>query len=418
VSPAFAEAARRLERPGKELPTTGLQVANSGAPAATASSHTGGELCTAFTTLAALSRDDHTRWRMLASQRPASAPLVDAPWVRSWLEAFAPAEPVLLATRDTGRLVGLAMLQRMVESLHGRPVRVLQSLTNEESFRFDFLSPEGRGDILEQMWRVLCDTPRWDVIRLQHVPEGSPTLSAAVTVARERGWRALVRETFLTPWRPLSPKVPWDEGLTRKFKSNLRRRERRLGELGAVRCDVARGGRTLQQALESFYELEARGWKGHSGSAVAQRPRVKRFYDRLVEHAAADGGVWIPTLALSDTPIAAQVLRVSGRTMFGLKTAYDEAYARYGPGQVLTSRVIRYGLDHGMEALDLMAGNATYKADWASRFRPHYELLLFAPSLAGRCTYWVRYGVREQVKKLPGAGRVARWLRTRVAIEP
>src|SRR5438270_8579 len=83
--------------------------------------------------------------------------------------------------------------------------------------------------------------------------------------------------------------------------SASRRRERRLGELGAVRCDVARGGRTLQQALESFYELEARGWKGHSGSAVAQRPRVKRFYDRLVEHAAADGGVWIPTLALSDT---------------------------------------------------------------------------------------------------------------------
>jgi CelD/BcsL family acetyltransferase involved in cellulose biosynthesis len=349
---------------------------------------------------------------MLASQRPTSAPLVDAVWVRSWLEAFAPTEPVVLATRDDGRLVGLAALQRMVESQHGRPVRVLQSLTNEESFRFDFLSHEGRSDILERMWRVLCDPSRWDVIRLHHLPEGSPTLSAALAVARERGWRALVRETFLTPWRPLCPPAPWDEGLTRKFKSNLRRRERRLGELGALRCDIARGGRTLQLALESFYELEARGWKGHSRSAVAQRPPVKRFYDRLVERAAADGGVWIPVLTLSDTPIAAQVLRISGRTMFGLKTAYDEAYARYGPGQVLTSRVIRYGLDHGMEALDLMAGNATYKADWARRFLAHHELLLFAPSLAGRYAYWVRYGVREQVKKLPGAVQLARWLRT------
>lgn len=412
MSPPFAEVGRRLERPGKGLSTTGLRAANSDAPATTALCRSGGELCTAFTSLAALSRDDDTRWRMLASQRPTSAALVDLVWVRSWLEAFAPVEPVLLATRDDGRLVGLAVLQRLVES-HGRPVRVLQSLTNDESFRFDFLSPEGRSDILEQMWHVLCATPRWDVIRLQHLPEGSPTLSAALTVARERGWRALVRETFLTPWRPLYPPASWDEGLTRKFKSNLRRRERRLGELGAVRCDIARGGRPLERALEAFYQLEARGWKGQSGSAVAQRPQVKRFYDRLVERAAADGGIWIPMLTLSDSPIAAQVLRVSGRTMFGLKTAYDEAYARYGPGQVLTSRVIRYGLDHGMEALDLMAGNATYKADWARRFRPHYELLLFAPSLAGRCAYWVRYGMREQVKKLPGAVRLARWLRIR-----
>src|SRR5438270_126128 len=255
--------------------------------------------------------------------------------------------------------------------------------------------------------------PRWDVIRLQHLPEGSPTLSAALTVARERGWRALVRETFLTPWRPLYPPASWDEGLTRKFKSNLRRRERRLGELGAVRCDIARGGRPLERALEAFYQLEARGWKGQSGSAVAQRPQVKRFYDRLVERAAADGGIWIPMLTLSDSPIAAQVLRVSGRTMFGLKTAYDEAYARYGPGQVLTSRVIRYGLDQGMEALALMAGDATYKADWARRFRPHHRPVPLGPALGRRRRLWGRDRDAGPEKKLPGAVRLARWLRMR-----
>jgi len=392
------------------LPTTGLRVANSGAPAAGASSR---ELRVAFTTLAALSRDDNTRWHLLATQRPASAPLTDAVWVRSWLEAFAPAEPVLLAARDGRHLVGLAALQRLAESRHGDRVTVLQSLTNEESFRFDFLSWQGRRDILEHMWRALCDTAGCDLIRIQHVPESSPTLQAALTVARECGWRALLRPTFVTPWRPLSRLAPWDENLTRKFKSNLRRRERRLEELGTLRCDVVRSGRALPGALEAFYRLEAQGWKGQNGTAVAQRPQVKAFYDRLVERAAADGGVWIPLLTLSENPIAAQVLRVSGPTMFGLKTAYDEGYAKYGPGQVLTSRVIRYGLDQGMAGLDLLAGNASYKADWAREVRPHCELLLFAPTLAGRCAYWTRYGVREQVKKLPGALRLARWLRTR-----
>ena len=70
------------------------------------------------------------------------------------------------------------------------------------------------------------------------------------------------------------------------------------------------------------------------------------------------------------------------------------------------------GIEHGMEALDLMAGNAGYKADWARQFLPHHELLLFAPSLAGRYAYWARHGIQEQVKKVPGMIRLARWVRT------
>ena len=374
----------------------------------------GRELRTGFTTLAALSHED-VAWRLLASQQPHNAALVDRPWIQSWMEAFAPPEPVLLGAWEDERLVGLAAFQRLVEGPWGHRVAVLQSLTNEESFRFDFLSWEGRLDILERMWCALCDARRWDVVRIDHLPDHSPTLTAALTVARARGWRTLVRPTFLTPWRPLCRFTPWDEGLAKKFKSNLRRRERRLAELGDVRLDVVRGGDALKQALQVFYQLEASGWKGESGTAITQRPRVRQLYDRLVERADADGGVWIPILTLSGTPVAAQVLRISGRTIFGLKTAYDQMYAKYGPGQLLTSRVIRYGIAHGMETLDLMAGNAGYKAEWARQFRPHYELILFAPSWAGRYVYWSKHGVQEQVKRLPGMIRFARWLRTQQA---
>src|SRR5439155_13355934 len=133
-----------------------------------------------------------------------------------------------------------------------------------------------------------------DVIRIEHVPEGSPTLAAALTVAEELGWRSLIQPTFLTPWRPLSPTVPWDDGLTRRFRRNLRRAERRLGELGEVCFEVVTTGTRLKQALDVFYRLEASGWKGQRGTAVAQRSQVKRFYDGLVDRAE----VWIPILTV------------------------------------------------------------------------------------------------------------------------
>ncbi|PYO99664.1 MAG: hypothetical protein DMD60_01205 [Gemmatimonadetes bacterium] len=190
-------------------------------------------------------------------------------------------------------------------------------------------------------------------------------------------------------------------------KRNLRRAERRLGELGEVRFDVVTTGTQLKQALDVFYRLEASGWKGRGGTAVTQRERVKRFYDGLVDRAA----VWIPILTVCGDPVAAYLLRVSGPNIFALKTGYDQTYSKYAPGLLLTSRVIRFGLEHGMEMLDLMADNSRWKADWAREVRPHYELLLFAPTPAGRYAYWVRYGVREQAKRLPGAVRLARWLR-------
>jgi len=176
---------------------------------------------------------------------------------------------------------------------------------------------------------------------------------------------------------------------------------------GDVRFEVVTTGRRLKQALEVFYRLEASGWKGRSGTAVTQRSQVKRFYDGLVDRAE----VWIPILTVCGDPVAAYVLRVSGHTIFALKTGYDQTYSKYAPGLLLTSRVIRYGLEHGMEMLDLMADKSRWKADWAREVRPHYELLLFAPTPTGRYAYWVRYGMRQQAKRLPGAARLARWLR-------
>src|SRR5439155_17249382 len=170
----------------------------------------------------------------------------DASWMLSWAEAFDPPDPLLLCAWDDRRLVGLAALQRTTESWRGQRLAVLKSLTNVESSRFEFLTWEERIDIAEELWRALCNAHCCDLIRLEHVPEGSPTLTAGLKVARELGWRPLIQPTFLTPWRPLLE--PWDRDLKRKFKSNLRSRERRLAALGDVSFQVVTARGALREA--------------------------------------------------------------------------------------------------------------------------------------------------------------------------
>src|SRR2546425_7380017 len=98
---------------------------------------------TAFLDISGLSATDRANWSELASHQPESGPFIDEAWVASWIEAYDPGEALLLCGREEGRLVGVAVLQRLTEQWAGRNIAVLQSLTNVESFRFDFLSRAG-----------------------------------------------------------------------------------------------------------------------------------------------------------------------------------------------------------------------------------------------------------------------------------
>ena len=366
----------------------------------------------AVMSLSRLSETDRADWRQLLAYRPESAAFVDEDWVTAWSQAFGPREPSLVCGWEGGRLVGLGALLSLSETWAGRRTTVIQSLTNVQSPRFEFLSSCCRVEVEEQLWKALCEAGRWDIVRLDHLPEGSPTLSAGITVADELGWNRVIEETCVSPWRSLSrPSVPWDDGLNRKFKANLRNRERRLQTLGEVTFEVARGRAEQRAALEAFYALEKSGWKGERGTAIAQRASTKAFYDCLVERTGPN--MWIPILSVAGRAAAAQLVRVQGRTLFMLKTAYEPDFSPYAPGQLLTARLIRYGIDNGMEALDFLGDNMVWKTDWAPRLRRHYRLLLFAPCANGRYAYWTHYGVRKHVKKIPGARRLVLWLRAR-----
>lgn len=361
----------------------------------------------------ALSPADRVQWQELLAERPDNAPFLDEAWVTAWIGAYRPSQPLLVCARDgDGRLTGLGAVQTLREWWGGQRTRVLQSLTNVESPRYEFVAARGRPDTHERLWRALCDGRQWDVIRIEFLPEDSESLSAGLRVAKERGWTHVFETTFESPWRSLPSEAgSWDEGLKRKFKSNLRNRERRLQELGEVTFSVVRGGAEQRAALDIFYALEASGWKAEGGTAIAQRPSVKAFYDALYDRPASD--VWIPILSVAGRPAAAQLVRLGGRTLQLLKTAYDPAFAPYAPGQLITTRLIRYGIEHGMAVLDFLSEDMTWKRDWEPQLRRHYCLHLFAPSTRGRYAYWSRYGIRESVKRIPGAQQLVRWLRSR-----
>jgi CelD/BcsL family acetyltransferase involved in cellulose biosynthesis len=122
---------------------------------------------------------------------------------------------------------------------------------------------------------------------------------------------------------------------TRRLKE-LRRSGRRLADTGAVLFTAATETPAVATQLGDFFTLEASGWKGEAGTAAAHHGDVRHFIETAVAGLAAEGKVRINRIMVDGRPIAAAITLRGGDEAWFWKIAYDESYARFSPGVMLT----------------------------------------------------------------------------------
>jgi CelD/BcsL family acetyltransferase involved in cellulose biosynthesis len=127
-----------------------------------------------------------------------------------------------------------------------------------------------------------------------------------------------------------------ERALSRHRRKEVRRQWRRLGDIGAVALGAADDTAAVADALEHFLTLEAAGWKGRAGTAAAADSDLQLFVRKAVTGLAAEGKVTIDRLFVDGRAIAAAIVLRSGRSAWFWKIAYDEAYARFSPGVMLS----------------------------------------------------------------------------------
>jgi hypothetical protein len=132
------------------------------------------------------------------------------------------------------------------------------------------------------------------------------------------------------------------EALGAKKLKELRRQRHRLAEHGAVSFDVARSPDEVAAAIETFMKLEASGWKGARGTALAQEEGDAAFVRRATAALAETGQCEIVTLRAADTPVAAAIVLRHQDRAFYFKLGVDERFAKFSPGVQLTLDLTRH----------------------------------------------------------------------------
>lgn len=129
-----------------------------------------------------------------------------------------------------------------------------------------------------------------------------------------------------------------------KQRKRLAQQRRQLEKLGEVTTRV-NTGLAVGQAADRFLELEKSGWKGRRGTAMGVNEASRAMFRDLSTRLGRREQCEIHELCLDGRTIAAFVLLLAGPRGWLWKGAYDEAYARYSPGQLLTVDLIREVLD-------------------------------------------------------------------------
>ena len=244
----------------------------------------------------------------------------------------------LLEVQSDGELVGLLPVTMMPR--HGRlPFACVGNWMHDHCF---FGAPLIRRGQEIAAWRGLLtqlDAAHWapGFLYLQGLDAAGANAAAleALCVEQRRGRREVHRYDRAMLRSDLDAGHYWETHVRAKKRKEIRRLQKRLAELGTVDQHLLADRAALPAWCADFLALEASGWKGREGTALASRPGDAAFFRAACAAAFDAGRLHFLRIDVNGRAIAMLANFRHGEGAFSFKIAFDEGMGRFSPGVLI-----------------------------------------------------------------------------------
>jgi CelD/BcsL family acetyltransferase involved in cellulose biosynthesis len=330
--------------------------------------------------------DLSVEWDALAD-RVRAAPWFRPAWFSAWWAAFGEGTLSILAFRQGGQLTGILPLQRRRGSY--------LSLSNWHTPEFGLLAADGHAAELAAAFL----RARPQTVSLRFLDPKDPAFIACREAARSANYLVLSRPLEHSPYVDIDGDwESYERRRGRKLLSELRRRRRRLEERGQLEFFLADGSERLDVLLEDGFRVEAAGWKGARGSAIASQAATRRFYGAIARWAAERGVLRLAFLRLDARAFAFDFAFEEEGVHYLLKTGYDPEFGRYAPGMLLRHHMLSRAFSSGLRRYEFLGADEGWKLEWAESTRERLLLQAFARSPRG-LTAWASWAFGRPLVK-------------------
>jgi CelD/BcsL family acetyltransferase involved in cellulose biosynthesis len=333
-------------------------------------------------------------WERLRAEVAAAGgtagPFLSPAWFAIFAAAIADDLRLLVAHRG-GRLVGVLPLMMERRRLARLPARILRSLSDDHSQRFDvLLSPSEPQRVAAALWQHIARMRDWDALELREIPDGMSGAARLLEAASNDGYATHAQPAMRSPFLAL-PAQPGSS----KFRANLRRRAKKLEtELGQLSLERVTGD--LDAALDEGLALEKAGWKGELGTAIACDPQLRRRYSQLAHAFAARDQLALCFLRAGQRRVAFHFALLEKGIYYLFKPGFDPALSHFGLGHLLVDEVIRR---LPIRELDFLGDDMPWKRDWTESARPHSWRYVLSRGPWGRVVGTWKFALVPELKR-------------------
>jgi CelD/BcsL family acetyltransferase involved in cellulose biosynthesis len=313
-----------------------------------------------------------SEWEHLARSTGAS-PFLWPGWFGAWWRAFGRGRLRLITVYEDGQLVGVLPLRKVRGTL--------SSTTNYHTPLFGFLAANEIA--ASHLSRALFSqrTHRVDLSFLSPTDSG---VSLACVAAKTARYKVLTESKQVAPY--VDTRGAWEDyegGLRRKFRSELRRRRRRLEEEGQLTLEVSDGTQKLSELLEEGFQIEDSGWKGAGQTSINSHRSTRRFYTEVAHWAAEHDWLRLAFLRLDGRGIAFDYCLEHNGVHYLLKTGFDPAYRQYAPGMIIRHLMLARAFSNDISTYNFLGADYGWKREWTDVQQGRLFLRMFAPTVPG-----------------------------------
>jgi CelD/BcsL family acetyltransferase involved in cellulose biosynthesis len=311
-----------------------------------------------------------------------------APWYRHYSGSYGGAPLVGLAWRGQ-RLVGVAPLTVCSGAVARIPVTRIEFAPSDVPAG-EFLVDDDQPETVAALIESVVDHQKFDVISLDGFDAGSPQLTALNEIASKRNLPIETTDHAYAVADLRGGYQKYHAGLSGHYRRNLNQKARKMTEAGGGRVEGVRLGGDPKAIEKSVARAIAITEASHKLNGQRLGDDHRGFMLELARRFGARGMLSLPILTIQGRDAAFILGVVERHRFYDITLAYDESFAKLSPGALLMQRTVEQLAAEGVDMV-ISHGAHDYKKHWATAFVPQKRVFLFAPSLRGAATRFVRF---------------------------
>jgi CelD/BcsL family acetyltransferase involved in cellulose biosynthesis len=311
-------------------------------------------------------------WERILEQDPEAGVFGHPAWLQAWWEALGSGDLLLALLWDGDEPIAVFATCTCVDEEGLLSFLGSQDVTDEQ---VPVAVPGREAEALQFFLGWAFSDGGFNRVRFHSVLQDTRWLGVTEEVARASDLSYAAEQVDVAPAIELPQTfVGYLERLSGHDRHELRRKRRRLGELGE--WHVRRADEIgWEQDLTAFFEFHRQAPGEKAGFFTPER---ERFFRRLAADLFLMGLARLDVLDLEGAPVACTFSYDFRETLALYNSSFRPDLAKHAPGMVLVGSLIEQSINEGKKTFDFLRGDEPYKRRFGPILRPVYQVMLAA----------------------------------------